>query len=75
MTGEDRICYAAVMAGAEYSIGFEQSIACYTATEWTAKFFEYYRTGNRSVEDCCREATDSLENKNGLDSYVVFHRE
>ncbi|MCD7944691.1 MAG: hypothetical protein LUH43_07410, partial [Clostridia bacterium] len=62
---------AAVESGAATAIGFEGTIICYYATEWTKDFFEYLEQGN-TVKSICEElAGISSYQKNGLADYVL----
>lgn len=67
------ICDGAVLAGAYCAIGFSEKLGCTTATDWTAKFFELYSTGNYTIEACCQEASDYCDGESGLDSFEIFY--
>ena len=62
--------HAAVKAGAQVAIGFEESINCDEANDWTDYFFQYYRSGYSAVDSASRAAYD-CGNDNGIDSYRV----
>ena len=52
------ICNAAVLAGAEYAVGFTETINCNDANWWTEFFFENL-AGGVSVVECYRNAIDA----------------
>ena len=64
-------CYGCMgIYNAQVAIGFEESINCDEANDWTDYFFQYYRSGYSAV-DSARRAADDCGNDNGIDSYRV----
>lgn len=61
---------AAVAAGAQYAIGFIESINCTGANKFVESFFSYLNLGN-SVEDAVRNAASDNLRYSGISSYVV----
>ena len=61
---------AAVAAGADYSIGFKDSINCNGANKWTESFFNYLEDGN-SIEVSAQNATIDNLIYSGISSCVV----
>lgn len=61
---------AAVAAGADYSIGFKDSINCNGANKWTESFFNYLEEGY-SVEEAAERASYDNDSYNGISSCVV----
>ena len=65
------LCQAAVDAGADFAIGFTESIGCGTANSWVKWFFYYYNKGY-SVPFSCEKASEVLDNANGIGSVSCF---
>ena len=61
---------AAVAAGADYSIGFKDSINCNGANKWTESFFNYLEEGY-SVEEAAERASYDNDSYNGISSCVI----
>ncbi len=65
---------ASAIAGAEYVIGFQDTISSQQANKWTEYFFDYYSNGN-SVDFSCYHATQDLGIYTGnLDTYIIRRR-
>ena len=72
---------ASVNAGADYAIGFEESISCKGANAWTSYFSQYYAEGY-TIETAAQKAANSTaelypnlheRNQLNVDSYCVVH--
>ena len=57
---EKSICYAAVLAGAKCSVGFEASIQCEDANIFTKFFFDFYMDNtSSSIDYICNQAVQA----------------
>ena len=52
------LLYAAILAGADYAVGFTTTIYCDDANEWTEAFFSYYAQGYSVKSACDRVKAD-----------------
>jgi len=72
---------ASVNAGANYALGFEESIGCDGANTWTSYFCEYYAAG-QSIYEAAQNAADDTAEKHPIldllgqlntDSFAIAH--
>ncbi len=73
------ICQAAILAGAEYAIGFTESIFVKDANLWVEVFFRHYAQGE-TVQDCVDAADNYMvdgvcpfEREDLIQSSTIFH--
>ena len=62
---------ASVNAGANYSIGFNDSIGCTDANNWVKYFFYYHYAKGYSIEYSCTKATNDVSGLTG--KYYIAH--
>lgn len=63
--------HAAVAAGADAAIGFEESIDCEIANDWTEYFFVHYTSPDSSGASAYY-ASQRCNHAGNIDSYIVI---